>query len=232
MKILFQNDFFVAVDKPSGWLTTPARFGDKDPRPVLGLELQKELKLQIFPVHRLDFEVSGLVLYALNAKAHSQANTLFESKQVQKTYQALTENKNPTAPDTGREFEWKSRILRGKKRAFESPHGKPSLTRATCLGTRGLGGFGAGLGWELRPLTGRSHQLRFDLFRHGFSIKGDVLYGAQDPVRHQNEIALRSIRIQFQDQTFCQRWKLPDAFRTSDLFIDEIADQLVEKPAR
>ncbi len=213
MNIIFQNEFFAAVEKEAGWLTTPARFGDQDPRPVLGLELQSLLGRQVFPVHRLDFEVSGLVLFALDARAHSQANTLFESKQVQKTYHALTENKNAIDPELNQVFEWKARILRGKKRAFESPHGKPSLTIAQHLGRGEWPEFGAGLLWELRPVTGRSHQLRFDLSRNGYPIVGDILYGADPAHAVQSKIALRSLSLQFKDPEFCKRWKLPDHLR-------------------
>ncbi|MEZ0392091.1 MAG: RluA family pseudouridine synthase [Pseudobdellovibrionaceae bacterium] len=215
MKILFQNEHFVAVDKPSGLLTTPARFGEKDPRPVLGLELQTKLEKQIFPVHRLDFEVSGLVLFALSASAHSEANRLFETKKVQKIYQALSENQNsnPSLEKLeNQDFEWKARILRGKKRAFESPHGKPSLTRARLLGREG-----EFLKWELRPVTGRPHQLRFDLSRHGFPIVGDVLYGAQSQKETQ-KIELRSISLEFLDSDFCKRWSLPPILQTEPLF--------------
>lgn len=207
MKILFQNENFVALEKPAGWLTTPARTGAADPRPVLGLELQKFLGMQIFPVHRLDFEVSGLVLFALNAKAHSEANSLFEGKKVQKIYQALTENKNPTVPKVGETFEWKSRILRGKKRAYESPHGKPSLTLAQFIGESD-----GRLKWELKPVTGRSHQLRFDLSRHGYPIVGDVLYGAQKTA-NENKIELRSLSLEFKDENFLQKWKLPSILK-------------------
>jgi tRNA pseudouridine32 synthase/23S rRNA pseudouridine746 synthase len=210
MNIIFQNEYFIALEKPSGWLTTPARIGDKDPRSVLGLELQKALGTQIFPVHRLDFEVSGLVLFALNAKAHSEANSLFEHKKVQKVYQALTENKNSSEPTAGEKFEWKSRILRGKKRAYESPVGKPSLTQAQYMGLGEWSELGNGLQWELRPVTGRSHQLRFDLSRHGFPIVGDVLYGAQERSEPTLQIALRSISLQFMDSEFCARWRLPE----------------------
>lgn len=213
MKIVFQNENFIAVDKDSGWLTTPARFGGKDPRPVLGLQLQKDLGRQVFPVHRLDFEVSGLVLYALSAAAHSQANTQFENKKVQKLYHALTENPNLQAPAAGQEFEWKARILRGKKRAYESPQGKPSLTRARFLGLKD-----GRLQWELRPVTGRSHQLRFDLSRHGFPILGDVLYGAQ-PLPVADRIELRSMEIHFTDSAFRERWNLPVSLRATPLFV-------------
>lgn len=207
MKIVFQNENFVALEKPAGWLTTPARIGAADPRPVLGLELQKQLGRQIFPVHRLDFEVAGLVLFALTSLAHSEANTLFETKKVQKIYHAWTENKNPVLPKLGEIFEWKSRILRGKKRAYESPHGKPSLTVAQFKGeTNGY------LQWELRPVTGRSHQLRFDLSRHGYPIVGDTLYGAQKPLT-ENQIELRSLSLEFLDPTFLKKWGLPSVLK-------------------
>ncbi len=212
MKIIFQNEHFVAVDKASGWLTTPSRMGKEDPRPVVGLQLQQTLQKQVFPVHRLDFEVSGLVLFALSAEAHSKANTLFENRQVRKTYQALTENKNPQTPSIGETLEWKARILRGKKRAFESPHGKPSLTQAKFLKEEK-----GRLSWELHPVTGRSHQLRFDLSRHGYPICGDVLYGAQ-ALNLPDRIELRAFRIQLLDAQFCQKWMLPSEMQTDPLF--------------
>ena len=213
MKIIFQNQHFVAVDKCSGWLSTPSRLGQDDSRPVLGLELQSKLQRQVFPVHRLDFEVSGLIIFALTAQAHSVANGLFEKRQISKVYQAQTENKNDDSqPLPGAEFEWKARVLRGKKRSYESPHGKDSLTVAKYLGLREQL-----LSWELHPLTGRAHQLRFDLARHGFPICGDVLYGAQ-PGPDPERIALRAVKIQFLDDHFVSVFGLPPSLQVAALF--------------
>ncbi|HMN69804.1 MAG TPA: pseudouridine synthase, partial [Bdellovibrionales bacterium] len=72
MNIVFENENLIAVDKPHGWLTTPARSAD-DPRPCLGRELQAAVGSQVYPVHRLDFEVGGLVLFARTAQAHRVA---------------------------------------------------------------------------------------------------------------------------------------------------------------
>jgi tRNA pseudouridine32 synthase/23S rRNA pseudouridine746 synthase len=172
MKIIFENSHFAVIDKEACVLSVPARTGAADPRPVAGLLLQEQLGIQIFPVHRLDFEVSGLLLFAKTKKAHSAANSWFENKEVQKTYIALSTG---LAPST-QEFEWKSQILRGKKRAYESPVGKRSVTLAKYLPQKTTReGY---LFWELNPVTGRSHQLRFDLSRHGFAILGDRLYGS------------------------------------------------------
>lgn len=218
IKICFENSHFVICDKESGVLSTPSRFEENDGRGCLGTELQDFLKIQIYPVHRLDFEVSGLVMYAKSAEAHRKANAWFEHKQVQKTYRALTTAQdyshipanvpNPkTLIDLSKvnEFEWKSRILRGKRRAYESPQGKPSLTLAKYLGVDDA----QYLIWDLQPVTGRSHQLRFDLSRHGFSIVGDKLYGSQKEWQ-KDSIALRSYKIDFSKVPEAKKFGLPE----------------------
>ena len=65
LKIVFENPRFLVVDKPSGWLSVPGRQGEADPRPCLSRELRA--RGQVFPVHRLDEEVSGLILFARDA---------------------------------------------------------------------------------------------------------------------------------------------------------------------
>lgn len=218
IEIVFENSNFVVCDKPSGVLSTPSRYENIDSRMCLGLMLQKELNIQIYPVHRLDFEVSGLVMYAKNPEAHRAANAWFETKQVLKTYRALT-----TGPDfshipanvpnprqilqlqPGDTFEWKSHLLRGKRRAYESPQGKPSLTRAVYLGDPESGRQS----WDLEPVTGRSHQLRFDLSRHGFPIVGDKLYGSKILWASNDSIALRAYKIDFSLATGADALGLP-----------------------
>lgn len=219
IQIVFENPFFVICDKPSGVLSTPSRHEDQDSRFCLGTALQKELKVQIFPVHRLDYEVSGLVMYAKTAESHRVANSWFENKQVQKTYRALTTGQDfshiPVQVENPRTliqlekencFEWRSRILRGKKRAFVSPQGKDSLTIARFLGLNSLGQQK----WDLQPITGRSHQLRFDLSRNGFPILGDQLYGSKSKWISENAIALRSFSIDFKNAPRVEQFSLPE----------------------
>lgn len=203
IKRIFENDDWVVVEKPPGWLTTPARSKD-DPRPCLGLKLQDEIGKQIYPVHRLDFEVSGLVLFAKNANAHRIASGWFEHGTVVKTYIAET---IPGLGEPPREWqEWKSKMLRGKKRSYVSPHGKECVTeaRVTSVGADSWT-------WELRPLTGRAHQLRVELANHGAPILGDVLYGG--PAREMGEISLRAVAIGFERVPADERLGLPDEIR-------------------
>lgn len=223
-QILFQNENFILLDKAALVLTTPSREGAVDPRPCLGTTLQEQLGQQIFPVHRLDYEVSGIVLFAKNPKAHVAANAWFEHKQVFKTYLALSEGpgfehipaqvKNPRVllnPAIGEGFLWKSRLLRGKKRSYEHASGKPSETKAVY---RGLWPETKWHQWELHPLTGRPHQLRYELSAHGFPILGDVLYGAKES--HLNPgIALRAVKIDFSKVPEAASFGLPAAFEVS-----------------
>ena len=214
---VFENEHFFIADKPSGVLTTPSRFAEEDGRRCLGTELQDQLGFQIYPVHRLDFEVSGLVVFAKNADSHRAANGWFEKKQVHKSYQALTTSQSfvhmPADVENDREaisllpgqgYAWESRQLRGKRRAYESSQGKPCLTHAHFLGISPAG-F---LQWDLEPVTGRPHQLRFDLSRHGFPIVGDILYGSSVEWA-PNTIALRSYRIDFQSCAQAAKFGLP-----------------------
>ena len=161
VELLFENSDLVAVDKPHGWLSTPGR-DPSDSRPCVGRELQSQLGAQIFPVHRLDFEVSGLLMFAKTKGAHREAQAWFEQSVVRKTYQAFS---SPGEGDFREWAKWKSKIAKGKKRAFEAPHGKESMTRARMIGD--LKDFWL---WELMPLTGRSHQLRFEMAKHGFPV--------------------------------------------------------------
>jgi tRNA pseudouridine32 synthase/23S rRNA pseudouridine746 synthase len=172
------------VDKPVHWLTIPGRLPD-DPRPCLIRELQKSQTQPLLPVHRLDFEVSGLVLFAKSKAVQTRATAAFENRTVTKIYQALTSLGPDTCPQ---EFIWKFSLVRGKKRSFEAPHGREAMTEARCE-AHVEGHFN----WILRPKTGRSHQLRLSLARAGFPILGDSLYGSN---QYYEGIALRAVHLQ------------------------------------
>ncbi len=205
IQIIFENENFVICDKSSQTLSTPDRHGSD--RPCLGIDLQNQLKMQIYPVHRLDFEVSGLIIYAKNKNSHQISQDWFFKKIIKKKYQALTlaqnfdhwpENiqtiKDSISSNVNQSFFWKTQIQRGKRRSFESVHGEWAETNAE---TKSL--IAGIISWDLYPLTGKPHQLRLELSRRGFPILGDVLYGSKvkttsDLWKH-GMVALRSVEI-------------------------------------
>lgn len=187
-------------------LSVPGRLGVDDDRPVLGRILEADLGTTLLPVHRLDYEVQGLIMFAKTAEAHRAGNAWFEKKEVMKTYCALTTRlKGAPVQDfpIESELQWRSKLLRGKKRAYESPHGKDSTTIAKLKRIEG-----EVFHWELNPITGRSHQLRFELFHHNHPIIGDELYSS-DKKFLENGIALRSFKIDFSNATNASKFSLP-----------------------
>lgn len=200
-QIVFKNDQICLVDKPSGYLSIPGRF--KDERPILGLELEQDLATTIYPVHRLDYEVSGIMIYALNKVAHRLLNIAFEQHQVKKCYQAFSQGGQFELGDQG---EWRCHLLRGKKRAYEKPWGDLAITQFELVKQSPAQRYE----WRLYPQTGRSHQLRYELFRHGSPILGDQLYGSLEQWLPESpgSIALRAVELKF-ESSLIEKLEIP-----------------------
>lgn len=220
--VVFRSKALVAADKPAGMLTVPSRMGAEDARPCFGRELEKALGCRLWPVHRLDVDVSGLVVFALDAEAHRIAGELFEERQVRKTYAAVTDIGLAALPGGGRfpvDFRWENRLFRGKKRSFVANHGNTAITVAQCLGyEKGSVGPDRLLRWRLFPETGRPHQLRVHLSLAGFPIVGDVLYGSQRKWGTGLQgMALRAVALEILDEGARAQLGMPKRLEVDDL---------------
>lgn len=170
-KIIFENDDFVAVNKPAGLFSIPDREG-KEPS-LKGL-LQKRYG-DIFTVHRLDKDTSGIILFARHEAAHKQLSQLFEKRDIEKYYGGLVTGKvekpegridAPIAEHPVR----KGTMVIAKK-------GKPALTDYTVLET-----FKAYTWVQFRIYTGRTHQIRVHAKSIGHPVVCDDVYGDGKPV--------------------------------------------------
>lgn len=208
-KLIFKNEHFIIVDKAANVLTVPSRFGKADERACLGIKLGHDFKTKIMPVHRLDFEVSGLVMFATNKDAQMRANQWFENKQIFKTYSAIC-TKLPEALDykINEEMTWECLLAKGKKRAYIADFGKVAITKAKLVEVRGDQYF-----FDLNPITGRSHQLRFEMYRHHYPILGDALYGS--PINSISGISLRAYRLDLSQCLERVKFNLPEFFEIS-----------------
>jgi len=213
---IFENNDFLAVDKRSGFLSVPSRLGEADSRPCEMRVWSKALGIRLWAVHRLDEEVSGILLFAKTSEAHRSANTWFEKKEIKKLYEALTEEVHGQEP--GIKNLWKSTLLRGKKRAYERSFGKESVTEAildkpeaSCPSNRSQ--------WKLSPLTGRSHQLRFEMSKHGYPICGDSLYGSSIQLNKPETIALRAVELDFSNCQDREKFSLPEKISVPGLLL-------------
>ncbi len=164
--ILYQDDDCVAVMKPCGVAAVPERAGDEA---CLSAVLERQLGHRVFPVHRLDKDVSGVILYALTAAAHRFLNAAFEQRDVHKTYLAVVHG----AADADHGFIQRPlREFGSGRMGVDDAKGKPSETRFEVLQRNDRFSL-----VRLHPLTGRRHQLRVHLYSIGHPIAGDDRYG-------------------------------------------------------
>jgi len=170
LSILYEDDFLLAVDKPAGMLIHPSRSKNEGTLAnyVAGYYAQTGQRSAFHPLTRLDRDTFGIVLLAKNAHVH----TLLQQCKVQKTYHALTfgwaeaDSGMIDAPIARREL---PSLLR-----YISPEGKPSVTEYRVLERSG-----EVCKLELRPITGRTHQLRLHCAHMGHPILGDPQYGSE-----------------------------------------------------
>lgn len=169
--VIFQNEDFVAVNKPAGLLTIPDREGKE-------VSLKTVLKMafgEIFTVHRLDRDTSGLVVFALNEKTHKHLSQQFEARETTKIYQGLVLGKPVDAEGTINEPIAEHPTKRGMMTVWRK--GKESITEYNVLETFRL------FSWvQFRILTGRTHQIRVHMKHLGHPIACDALYGDGKPL--------------------------------------------------
>jgi len=167
LRILAENERWLAVDKPPGVLSVPGRESWNRDSVLTRLKARYP---ELLVVHRLDLETSGVLLFARTAQAQRDLQRLFEERQVEKVYEAVLEGVPAEAgtvtlrlgPDPARP---------GRYRV--DPEGKEAITDYRRL---------EGPRVELRPRTGRSHQLRVHTSAGlGLPIVGDPLYGQPGP---------------------------------------------------
>ncbi len=172
--ILYRDDSLLAVDKPPGLPTHPTADSS---RPSLVSHVERTLRESgrggYLAVHqRLDRDTSGVVLFATDPRANEGLSRAFAGREVEKTYLALTARPRPLP----------SRVFR-----VAAPLGPPGASRRVVVGGEGAKPaetevivrevLPGGLLVEVRPLTGRKHQVRAHLAHAGMPVLGDRTYG-------------------------------------------------------
>lgn len=171
LAVIYEDAHLLAVDKPPGMLVHPSRARNTGTLAnlVVGYYQKTEQRSAFHPLTRLDRDTYGLVLLAKNAHVHALLNSLHDAGQVRKTYHALVCGAPPedhgtiNAPIARKPLPSLLREIR--------EDGKPSVTEYTVL-TR----FDSFTKLALRPITGRTHQLRLHCAHIGCPILGDPQY--------------------------------------------------------
>jgi tRNA pseudouridine32 synthase/23S rRNA pseudouridine746 synthase len=185
-EVIFADRHLLVLDKPPGLLSVPGLGPDnQDCLARRAAAAHRGARI----VHRLDRETSGVIAMALDADTHRHLSRQFEQRQVDKSYVAVVSG--PVASDEG-EIDLPLRKdldppTPGPRHIVDHEQGRPAVTRYRVLArdedrTR----------LELRPLTGRSHQLRVHLEAISHAILGDDLYAPPDIVAAADRLLLHA----------------------------------------
>lgn len=190
INIVYEDEWFIVVDKSSGVLSVPGKTGGQSVQEWLVCHFGRD---DIFMVHRLDMSTSGLLVAAKGLEPYKALQCLFERREVKKTYYALLDGvpgssegeiSLPLFPD------YNNRPLQ----MVDYEKGKEAVTQYKILSVRDCGSKKYAF-VELSPLTGRTHQLRVHCaHKMGLDtpIVGDALYGKPD-----KRLMLHAARLEF-----------------------------------
>lgn len=196
IKVLYEDSNILAIDKPSGILVHPDQTSRE--KTILDLFIKKYPKLEI--VHRLDKETSGVLLLARNKKAHEFLKKQFQNREIKKTYLAIVSGhvKNDRGiinKPIGRSPKDFRRHLAGR--------GARGEMREAVTQYRVIKRFEAPQKFtylEVRPKTGRTHQIRVHMKYINHPVACDSLYNPGEPCpKGISRLALHAKSIEFKN---------------------------------
>lgn len=191
LKVLYEDNHVIAVVKPAGVLSQGDKTGDKslmdDIKQYLKEKHQKPGNVFLAPVHRLDRPVSGIVLYAKTSKGASRISEQFREREIQKTYHAIVIGK--MEKPQGEIVNYITKVsyfaqafVDGKNLGHAAGQGQEKAKKAE-LTYRVVGSNNKYSLLEIKPKTGRFHQIRIQLSSMGHPIVGDGKYSSPALVR-------------------------------------------------
>ncbi|MDA9557496.1 RluA family pseudouridine synthase [Vibrio sp.] len=186
--IHYEDDDILIANKQSGLLSVPGRLVEH--RDSLWSRLQ-EVYPEIQPIHRLDMDTSGVMLFAKNKAAESELKKQFQYRLTHKVYYARvwgTPNESKGTIDLPLISDWDNR----PRQKVCNNTGKQSLTYFELLATEELTSV-----VRLLPITGRSHQLRVHMQSLGHPIVGDEFYAHSDAYQWASRLELHAAELSF-----------------------------------
>ena len=169
-EIVFEDEEIIIVNKPPFFLTIPDRFARERPNVQAFLSASRG---EVFVVHRLDKETSGILCFAKNAEAHKNLSKQFQERTVEKIYLTLVDGQmhqtegtidKPIGPHPA-----------GDGRMMIAKSGKPSITHFKVK--EQFQNFAL---VEAEIKTGRTHQIRVHMKAIGYPLAIDAIYGSRE----------------------------------------------------
>jgi 23S rRNA pseudouridine1911/1915/1917 synthase len=169
--IILENSEFIALNKPAGLLSIP----DREGKEISLKKMLQEKYGQIFTVHRLDKDTSGLIIFAKNEISHKHLSLQFEGRTMKKIYQGLVIGTPPEEKGTINDRIAEHPVKRGLM--VINRKGKESITDYEIIESFGIFSY-----LQFQIHTGRTHQIRIHMKNLGNPIVCDPLYGDAKPI--------------------------------------------------
>ncbi len=196
LQVLYEDNHIIAINKRNSDIVQSDISGDTTlcevVKEYVRVKYNKPGKAFIGTVHRLDRPVSGVILYARTTKALNRLTNMFKYREVQKTYWACVKDAPPKHADYIVNY-----LVKNEKQNKSYAHDTPADDRKECeLSYRVVGKTDHYYFLEIKPKSGRHHQIRATLASIGCPIKGDIKYGARR-TNDNASIHLHARKIEF-----------------------------------
>lgn len=198
LDIIYEDNWLIAVDKPAGMLSVPGKGQRLSALEILRKQLSQRARGylpsgflgELYPVHRLDMQTSGILFFSKSAVMQGDMQKMFAGREVRKQYRALLDGVCGCPQQGVIELPLAADFMNRPRQCVDMEKGKSAVTRYYILCTR----EGKTL-IDLFPHTGRTHQLRVHCAHKdglGIPIAGDDIYGY-----HSDRLYLHAMRIEF-----------------------------------
>lgn len=193
LSIIAENRFWMAINKPAGLIVEKSPFESPTIEDLAWEYLEGTVKRPFLGiVHRLDRVTSGVLILAKKKLALRELNQQFSDRLVEKVYHALT----AAIPEhrEGELIDWLEKDQKNKKAILHLT--KKTFTKRAILNYKVLDQDDSKALLEIKPATGRFHQIRAQLAQMDCPILGDTKYGAQEAFA-EKQIALHAYQLRF-----------------------------------
>ncbi len=194
--VIFEDNHIIIVQKPAGMPTQGDESGDTSLFELVQQYIKKKYNkpgdVYLGMVHRVDRPVSGLVMFARTSKAASRLSEMFRERTIEKTYLAIVDTQPLILEDTITNYIWKDKEANKAYCYNKEKNG----SKKAVLDYKQVQAVGGNFLLEVKPHTGRSHQIRVQLASIGCPIVGDNKYGSSISLEDRS-IALLARRLKF-----------------------------------
>jgi len=196
LEVLYEDNHLIAVNKPAGLVVQDNEYGlaslEHHVKSYIKIKYNKPGAVFLGCIHRLDTNVTGIVLFARTSKALTRMNDKFKNRLIQKTYAALIRRK--PQPMAGTLEHWLKKDPKQNKTKLY--HEQQDGSKKAILHYEFINTANHCFLLKVRPITGRPHQIRVQLARTFTGIVGDVKYGQTKPTSDKS-IYLHALGLSF-----------------------------------